>query len=299
MREAFALLGICAGLALVVAGTGILRSVITAVSPARADVARAIAAASLMGIALLVGAIVGHRVAAASRIPGPRLLDCAGGSAFAFVRALVAVALALFCLAIVWGPGSEGRKMITDSTSGDLLAAGDSLFGGFYSSLVERSGELHALERWASRPDDDVGYRTTEFEATDATLSLRPEAEREMLDLINRERTENGLPSLEWCSRCAEVARSHSRDMYRNGFFAHEDLSGNGPFDRMQSARIEYAAAGENLALAPRVVDAHEGLMRSADHRANILRSVFDEVGIGIYEGPYGLMCTQVFRAVP
>ena len=34
-------------------------------------------------------------------------------------------------------------------------------------------------------------------------------------------------------------------------------------------------------------------------NRANILRSAFNEVGIGIYEGPYGLMCTQLFRARP
>jgi uncharacterized protein YkwD len=87
--------------------------------------------------------------------------------------------------------------------------------------------------------------------------------------------------------------------MYRGGYFSHEDLEGNDPFDRMQTARISYGAAGENLALAPTVDEAHAGLMESPDHRANILRAAFHEVGIGIYEGPYGLMCTQLFRALP
>ncbi|MDQ3940516.1 MAG: CAP domain-containing protein, partial [Actinomycetota bacterium] len=109
-------------------------------------------------------------------------------------------------------------------------------------------------------------------------------------------RMKRDLPPLKWCARCAEVARAHSKDMYRNGYFSHVDLDGNNPFERMRDQKIRYESAGENLVIAPSIDEAHRGLMRSADHRANILRQTFDEVGIGIYKGPYGFMCTQVFR---
>ncbi len=39
--------------------------------------------------------------------------------------------------------------------------------------------------------------------------------------------------------------------------------------------------------------------LASPDHRADMLRPGFDEVGIGILDGPYGLMCTEVFRTAP
>jgi uncharacterized protein YkwD len=87
--------------------------------------------------------------------------------------------------------------------------------------------------------------------------------------------------------------------MYRNGYFSHIDTFGNDPFDRMQSAGITYEAAGENLSIAPSVMTGHTSLMESPDHRENILRALFDSVGIGCYEGPYGFMCTQVFRTTP
>ena len=300
VRETFALLALAVGIGLVAIGTGPVGRLIAATTPADPNPARAIAAGVLLGLTLLVGAIVGFRVARSSPIPGPRMLDSIGGVAFAFVRVLVVVALALFCLDVVWLPGSDGNQMITSSVSGELLEDEDSLFGGFFTSLTEGSRDLDRLVEWASSPESsDVGYKESELRATDASLALREESERAMLALINSERRASGLSPLMWCARCAEVARMHSRNMYRNGFFAHEDLSGDSPFDRMQDARIEYAAAGENLALAPTVDEAHQGLMGSADHRANILRGVFDEVGIGIYEGPYGLMCTQVFRSLP
>jgi uncharacterized protein YkwD len=95
------------------------------------------------------------------------------------------------------------------------------------------------------------------------------------------------------------VALGHSRDMYVNGYFSHVDERDLDPFERMQRADITYEAAGENLAIAPSVKEAHEGLMTSTDHRANILRPQFDEVGIGIIVGPYGVMVTQVFRTAP
>ena len=300
IRETFALLGVIAGIFLVLVLTGPLAAIIEAVSSAEPGLSHAIAAVSVVVIALLAGTIAGYRIAKGTVIPGSRFMDSAGGALFAFARVLAIAGLVLFSLDILWGPQSVGHRMIADSVSGRLLAGDDSPFGTFYGSLVRGSDDLRKVKKWAERDDQSTaGYQQSELEATDERLELLPAAEREMLDAINEERRARGLEPLAWCGSCAEVARAHSKDMYRGGYFSHVDLDGDDPFDRMKAARIRYGAAGENLALAPSVPEAHEGLMESPDHRENILRAEFQEVGIGIYEGPFGLMCTQVFRALP
>lgn len=301
IREAFALLGVACGIVLVVVATGPAAALVRAMSSLGGGSSRAIAVPILFVLAAAAGTITGYRIAKGVEIRGPRTLDASGGAAFALIRILTTVTILLIALGIWWGPSSLGHDMIEDSVSGDVLTGDQSPFGGFYKSLIERSDDLQAVEAWARQrgSDPSVGYRQSELEATDARLELRADAEQAMLAAINRERRDRGLGPLGWCESCAEVARAHSRDMYRGGYFSHEDLDGNGPFDRMQAAGISYGAAGENLALAPTVEEAHEGLMTSPEHRENILRPSFNEIGIGIYEGPYGLMFTQLFRVRP
>ena len=300
IRETFALLGLAVGIVLVVVATGPTSALVRAVSTADAGLSRAIAVPLLFVGSVVAGTVSGYRIARTTQIPGPRRLDAVGGAAFACIRILLLGTILLIALDVLWGPESVGHRMIADSVSGDVLIGDESPFGGFFTSLVDESADLRAVEAWAQRDDvQSAGYQQSELEPTDTKLELQPDAERAMLEAVNRERRERGLAPLAWCRACAEVARAHSKDMYRGGYFSHEDLEGNDPFDRMKAARISYGAAGENLALAPTVDEAHAGLMTSPDHRANILRTEFHEVGIGIYEGPYGLMCTQMFRARP
>lgn len=141
--------------------------------------------------------------------------------------------------------------------------------------------------------------------ASEAEISIDEEAERAILDLLNQARVDNGLEPLEPDDELREVGRAHSRDMYLRGYFAHEtpecrehgsDHEGcTDPFERMRAHGIQYNVAGENLALAPTPQQAHDGLMRSPGHRANILQPDYTRAGIGVYSGPFGLMVTQQF----
>ena len=125
----------------------------------------------------------------------------------------------------------------------------------------------------------------------------RPDLEKQMLDLVNRERVANGLNPLAPDPELTEVARKHSADMFVRGYFAHETPDGLSPFDRMRQANVRFTTAGENLALAPTLSIAHNGLMNSPGHRANILRREFGRVGIGVMDGGMrGLMISQEFR---
>lgn len=141
--------------------------------------------------------------------------------------------------------------------------------------------------------------------AAEGEISVDEQAEQEVLDLLNAARAENGLDPVERDEELRVVARGHSEDMYLRGYFAHEtpecrehgpDHEGcMDPFDRMRAHGISYNVAGENLALAPTSQQAHDGLMRSPGHRANILHQDYTRVGIGVYRGPFGLMVTQKF----
>lgn len=125
----------------------------------------------------------------------------------------------------------------------------------------------------------------------------RPDLEKQMLDLVNRERQAAGLNPLVPDPELTEVARRHSAEMFARGYFAHDTPEGLSPFDRMREANVRFTTAGENLALAPTIPLAHTGLMNSPGHRANILRREFGRVGIGVMDGGMrGLMVSQEFR---
>ena len=65
---------------------------------------------------------------------------------------------------------------------------------------------------------------------------------------------------------------------------------------RTEIGGVTYDTAGENLALAPSLNQAHTGLMNSPGHKAIILSLNYHTVGIGIVDGgPYGIMVTQDF----
>jgi uncharacterized protein YkwD len=125
----------------------------------------------------------------------------------------------------------------------------------------------------------------------------RPALEAKMLEFVNEERAKEGLKPLKADPELTQVARAHSKDMFARGYFAHESPDGRNPFDRMKAANVNFLTAGENLALAQTLEIAHNNLMNSPGHRANIMSPAFGRVGIGVMDGGfYGLMISQEFR---
>lgn len=131
---------------------------------------------------------------------------------------------------------------------------------------------------------------------TQRNLSIDETAEREMLKLVNEERRHLGQAELREDAKLRDLARAYARDMFERGFFSHYNPEAESPFDRMTEAGIVFKTAGENLALAPGVGIAHQGLMESQGHRENIVSSEFGKVGIGVIDGGiYGKMFVQEF----
>ena len=129
-----------------------------------------------------------------------------------------------------------------------------------------------------------------------AELSVDTVSEGEMFKLVNEERRKQGTKELIWNPEIVPVARAHAKDMWERKYFGHYSPEGDDVGDRLDKVDIRYSLAGENLALAPTLSTAHNGLMNSEGHRANILEPKFRRVGIGIIDnGVYGKMFVQVF----
>lgn len=107
----------------------------------------------------------------------------------------------------------------------------------------------------------------------------------------NRERAVRGLPALHRNRALGQAAGYHARNMLRYRFFAHHDVFGNSPIDRVArfSRRGAFRWVGENIAVgywSP--ADACRAWIASADHRANILDGRFRTIGVGFARAANG-----------
>ena len=126
---------------------------------------------------------------------------------------------------------------------------------------------------------------SVDLQFTQNQLTIDYDSEKKMLVLVNDERAKVGVAALTWDEVRAKVARAHSEDMFKRGYFSHYSPEGKDIGDRLIEAGISYNVAGENLALAPTLVRAHDGLMNSPGHKRNILDPAFAKVGIGVIDG--------------
>jgi uncharacterized protein YkwD len=132
--------------------------------------------------------------------------------------------------------------------------------------------------------------------------------ELQMWELINRDRadlsysseTRGRAPALQWDDRLAAVARMHSEEMARNGYFSHEGADGSSPANRVSMAGIKWRSTGENIANCRAVSEAESMFMNEPkfqqNHRWNILNANYTHVGVGVARAPDGsLYITQEF----
>ncbi len=138
----------------------------------------------------------------------------------------------------------------------------------------------------------------------DAPVTTAIDAEKRLLALVNRDRQAAGLAQLRWDERVADVARGHSEEMRRTKNVAHISPTTGSAADRVRAAKIRTAVVLENVARAYGVGEAHQGLMNSPGHRANITSQAATNLGIGVVfgdevSGRREIFITQVFTRVP
>lgn len=214
------------------------------------------------------------------------------GVILGFARGVIFI-MTFFILTVTLPLSSEVKNEISHSVIGRGLLNGGAFLDRKISSLVNSDCTSNAPTLLICKKEQKniiyLSFRIEEFEVDYV-------AEQEMLVLINNERTAEGLDPLLWDEHLGKAARNHSADMFKSGYFSHQDLDGNSPLKRASEEEPYFIISAENIAYAPTLELAHSGLMESDGHRENILQPAFTRIGIGIIDGgEYGKMFTQVF----
>ena len=120
--------------------------------------------------------------------------------------------------------------------------------------------------------------------------------EKEVFNLINKQRTNNGLSALKVDNEVQRVAKIKAQDMVNNNYFSHTSPIYGSPFDMLKSFKVSYKTAGENIAGNSSNSGAVNAWMNSSGHKANILNSSYNYTGIGVVSSPkYGKVYVQMF----
>lgn len=138
-----------------------------------------------------------------------------------------------------------------------------------------------ALLAWAPQPA--TGWDQSAAEAT-------------LWQLLNGDRTNNGLPPLAKHNTLVSLARWRSKDMVDRDYFSHTILGTNYQvYHWYDSNGLSWSSGGENIGYnngfsdADSPVKINEGFMASSGHRANILNPNWSHGGVGAY-GADGVM---------
>lgn len=106
--------------------------------------------------------------------------------------------------------------------------------------------------------------------------------EMQVVQLVNEERAKQGLEPLTYNAKLSNVADIKAADMRDNNYFSHTSPTYGSPFDMMKSFGISYTSAGENIAKGQKTPESvMNAWMNSSGHRANILSSNYEQIGIG------------------
>ncbi len=130
---------------------------------------------------------------------------------------------------------------------------------------------------------------------TNNVVSITDE-EKELFELINKQRNAYGLSSLKIDPELQKIAKLKAQDLVNNNYFSHNSPTYGSPFDMMKKYGITYKAAGENIAGNSTLNGAVTSWMNSQGHRENILSNAFNYTGIGVVNSPkYGKVMVQMF----
>jgi uncharacterized protein YkwD len=164
---------------------------------------------------------------------------------------------------------------------------------GNYSRLVLVAFLVSSLNFYPGAPR--TGVLGTPVAAGQSIGSWDTGAEYQILALLNQERTSRGLARLRYDDRLTDHARQHSERMAQLGQLAHQFPGEPEVSQRLGSGGLHFDYSGENVALNESAAGAHQGLMNSPPHRANILSPNYNSVGIGVVHVGKLLWVTQDF----
>lgn len=177
------------------------------------------------------------------------------------------------------------QKVVTKKTTTKATVAQSSTIKKTSPTTVSAPGPLR------------VTTKTTSTTTPSATLSVTG-----VIAFTNDARAQNGgLPALTENQTLDQDAQKKVADMFAKQYFEHVSPSGVGPAELATAVGYAYVLVGENLALGNFSSDQDlvTAWMNSPGHRANILNSHYQEIGVavgkGLYEGRETWLAVQSF----
>ncbi len=168
---------------------------------------------------------------------------------------------------------------------------------GIYLMVAQRDRAVatpppppQAVTSSITRTDDSSRPTAPEFSGCGGINQpvINADYEQQVVDLVNSERANRGLPPYKRVTALDEAARYHSADMGQDNYFSHDtyDRSGGslvyvcGTWTRI--GKYYPSATGENIAAGyPTPQSAMNAWMNSTGHRNNILSTGSWEIGVG------------------
>ncbi len=124
--------------------------------------------------------------------------------------------------------------------------------------------------------------------------------EAQIVELINQARAAHGLSPLETDGRLTSAARKHTALMVQQSTLAHQFPGEPLPQDRIAAEGLASDQQGENVDHNQTIAGAHDALMHSPPHRANILDPEYNAVGVGVIRRGADIWVTEDFaRRLP
>jgi len=251
----------------------------------------------LIFLVLVVGSILFGRVIATALhvVPGGRRIDRFGGSAIGLGYALIAVVLGTTLLSAIPFPASA-RVAVDDSIAGSPVGSVVTDPTGPIQPVVSlTSGETVLTSVIAVR--EAVGDRLVAgtvpipFPASDRSeLAPTQATAQAVFDDVNRERIADGVDPLAWSPDLAIVAVSRSTTVYAAGLLTLDDQLP----DALRAAGIPGTISNDLSVMAASADGLTEAIVSTGPYRAMITDPAFRKSGIGVVEGPYGLVAVQV-----
>jgi uncharacterized protein YkwD len=120
-------------------------------------------------------------------------------------------------------------------------------------------------------------------------------AERQLFDGVNRARRAQGLPDLKWNDALAAAARRHAGLMAQHGSAEHGYAGEPSLASRVTQAGGHFVWLAENVIQGISTDGMQAAFLKSANHRANMLDSDMDSLGVGVVERGGQLFAVEDF----
>ncbi len=222
---------------------------------------------------------------------------------------IVVIAITLVCTFAGIEPLSSYKDNIFDSVS-DYLEEQQTI-----REVAEKTAEEARIKAEKAAEEERIQEEALAIDEAERKAEEEAEAEEQYIaslglmiyQLINVERTNQGLSPLQIDATLTSLAEEHSKEMVNYDYFSHDRMPGSRPFDWGLDPG---AGRGENIFMMPQQLIipgpilsperlAHEivqGWMESLGHRENILTSFFTHTGIGIVKSSIYYYVTQMFE---